>query len=369
MVSLLEIEYPSPPPSKTRNQEGLGWYTKRQGLIMDVAQSLYLAEDIDGAEEWLGRVEKKYTGLSKTDQSLASNEHCFFTMGRNSVTRLDLLETALRKRNVTQFPSVAPWDDPCGKTEVDEYKQAISAQLEGLRILKFFNDPKSAIPTRLFPGEGPEYTSLPRLDVVEKKLQGILCNPGAKCLVFSQFTEVLKKLQSRFAQDSFVVNTNKAGLSDVLNSFQTEETSKKGSNNIRILFLDIVTGGEGLNLTAANNIVFVEPSISTATMKQAIGRAFRLGQRRDIEVHLFALNGTVESMVAERVWEGNRDAGICRAPEINLQDLRECLESQWSRIHKHLKEKSTNDASNAGESDDDDGSGSIAEDDSMIALP
>ena len=55
----------------------------------------------------------------------------------------------------------------------------------------------------------------------------------------------------------------------------------------------------GLNLTAANHIILMEPSMNPAQERQAIGRAHRLGQQREVTVHRLYMENSVESRIRE----------------------------------------------------------------------
>ncbi len=56
-------------------------------------------------------------------------------------------------------------------------------------------------------------------------------------------------------------------------------------------------GGTGLNLTAANHVVHLDRWWNPATEAQATDRAYRIGQRRDVQVHTFVCVGTVEERI------------------------------------------------------------------------
>ena len=56
-----------------------------------------------------------------------------------------------------------------------------------------------------------------------------------------------------------------------------------------VLLLSLKAGGTGLNLTAANHVVHVDRWWNPATETQATDRAFRIGQRRDVQVHTLRL--------------------------------------------------------------------------------
>ncbi|MEV8503468.1 DEAD/DEAH box helicase [Actinoplanes sp. NPDC051475] len=64
-----------------------------------------------------------------------------------------------------------------------------------------------------------------------------------------------------------------------------------------IFVLSLKAGGTGLNLTAANHVVHVDRWWNPATEAQATDRAFRIGQRRDVQVHTLVCLGTLEERI------------------------------------------------------------------------
>ncbi|KIZ07478.1 DNA excision repair protein ERCC-6 [Monoraphidium neglectum] len=69
------------------------------------------------------------------------------------------------------------------------------------------------------------------------------------------------------------------------------------------VFLFLATtgsGGVGLNLTAANRVVVFDPSWDPSQDLQAQDRAYRLGQRRDVQVYRLLATGTMEEMIYKR---------------------------------------------------------------------
>jgi SNF2 family DNA or RNA helicase len=64
-----------------------------------------------------------------------------------------------------------------------------------------------------------------------------------------------------------------------------------------VMLLSVKAGGTGLNLTAANHVVHLDRWWNPATEAQATDRAYRIGQRRDVQVHSFVCAGTVEERV------------------------------------------------------------------------
>eukprot|EP00898_Chlorokybus_atmophyticus_P005845 jgi/Chlat1/6261/Chrsp44S05775 len=77
---------------------------------------------------------------------------------------------------------------------------------------------------------------------------------------------------------------------DIVQRFNTDPT-------IDVLLLSTHVGGLGLNLTAADTVIFVEHDWNPMRDLQAMDRAHRLGQQRSVNVYRLITRGTVEEKV------------------------------------------------------------------------
>ena len=71
-------------------------------------------------------------------------------------------------------------------------------------------------------------------------------------------------------------------------------------NSVPSIFVFLISkkcGGTGLNITGANRVVLFDPSWNPAVDQQAEDRAFRIGQRRDVEVFRLISEGSIEEMM------------------------------------------------------------------------
>ncbi len=68
-----------------------------------------------------------------------------------------------------------------------------------------------------------------------------------------------------------------------------------------MFLLSLKAGGTGLNLTAANHVFHFDRWWNPAVEDQATDRAFRIGQRRDVQVHKFVCVGTVEERIDQMI--------------------------------------------------------------------
>src|SRR5205807_4690572 len=89
---------------------------------------------------------------------------------------------------------------------------------------------------------------------------------------------------------------------DVLVSrFQAANNGHASADSPRVFILSLKAGGTGLNLTAANHVFHFDRWWNPAVENQATDRAFRIGQRRNVQVHQFVCVGTLEEMIDEMI--------------------------------------------------------------------
>ena len=67
--------------------------------------------------------------------------------------------------------------------------------------------------------------------------------------------------------------------------------------------LSLKVGGVGLNLTAATHVIHFDRWWNPAVENQATDRAFRIGQKRNVLVHKFICQGTVEEKIDKLIEE------------------------------------------------------------------
>ncbi|HEU5072817.1 MAG TPA: DEAD/DEAH box helicase [Polyangiaceae bacterium] len=129
---------------------------------------------------------------------------------------------------------------------------------------------------------------------------------GDKALVFTQFREMGDKLVEHFSASlgREVVflhgGTPKKARDDLVRRFQEEP------HGPRIFVLSLKAGGTGLNLTAANHVFHFDRWWNPAVEDQATDRAYRIGQKRAVQVHKMLCAGTIEEKI-EQLLEHKRE--------------------------------------------------------------
>jgi SNF2 family DNA or RNA helicase len=119
---------------------------------------------------------------------------------------------------------------------------------------------------------------------------------GDKALCFTQFAEFGEMLRAhltaRFEQPVLFLHggVSKSQRDAMVERFQSDAGPP-------IFVLSLKAGGVGLNLTAASHVVHVDRWWNPAVEDQATDRAFRIGQRRNVQVRKFVCAGTVEDRI------------------------------------------------------------------------
>jgi non-specific serine/threonine protein kinase len=63
------------------------------------------------------------------------------------------------------------------------------------------------------------------------------------------------------------------------------------------MVISVKAGGTGLNLTAASHVIHFDRWWNPAVENQATDRAFRIGQKKNVFVHKFVCQGTIEERI------------------------------------------------------------------------
>ncbi len=117
-----------------------------------------------------------------------------------------------------------------------------------------------------------------------------------RVLVFSQFTGFLDRVKSLLSEEGIEYlyldgSTPMKERSKLIDKFQEGRTP--------IFLISLKAGGVGLNLTAANYVIHLDPWWNPAIEQQATDRAYRIGQDQKVTVFHFIAKGTIEEKMLE----------------------------------------------------------------------
>jgi len=124
---------------------------------------------------------------------------------------------------------------------------------------------------------------------------------GDRALIFTQFAEWGKLLKPYLEQQLrreilfLYGSTTKKQREEMVDRFQHDPQGPP------VMILSLKAGGVGLNLTRANHVFHFDRWWNPAVENQATDRVFRIGQTRNVQVHKFVCNGTLEEKIHEMI--------------------------------------------------------------------
>jgi len=132
-----------------------------------------------------------------------------------------------------------------------------------------------------------------KLDWLTENLPQLL-EEGRNILVFSQFTQALALIETelkarQIPYSKLTGRTRKR--QEAIDEFQQGDT--------RVFLISLKAGGSGLNLTAADVVIHLDPWWNPAVENQATDRAHRIGQDKPVFVYKLVAADTVEERIQQ----------------------------------------------------------------------
>ncbi len=122
-----------------------------------------------------------------------------------------------------------------------------------------------------------------------------LRSEGHKALIFSQFVQTLKLLEKEMKAAKM-----KYTYLDGKTQKRQERVDKfQNDPSLSFFLISLKAGGVGLNLTAADYVIHLDPWWNPAVEMQATDRAHRIGQDKPVFVYKFIARDTVEEKILE----------------------------------------------------------------------
>ena len=126
-----------------------------------------------------------------------------------------------------------------------------------------------------------------------------ICNDvmesGRKAIVFSFFRNTLDKVCTLLGDRCSEIisgDISPARRQEIVDTFNSAAAGA-------VLVSQVQAGGTGLNIQSASVVIFCEPQLTPAIENQAIGRAHRMGQTRDVLVYRLLADDTVDERMLE----------------------------------------------------------------------
>ncbi len=140
-------------------------------------------------------------------------------------------------------------------------------------------------------------------DVSNKLLRLLeICNQaelnGNKVIVFSYFRSVLKIVDRVLGDKSVGIISGSVAPDERQRMVDRLDEAEPGS----VLVSQIEAGGVGLNIQSANIVILCEPQYKPSIENQAISRAYRMGQTKDVMVFRLLTQNSIDERMMELLY-------------------------------------------------------------------
>lgn len=170
-----------------------------------------------------------------------------------------------------------------------------------------------------------------KLERLAEMLDEIMAQ-GERALIFTQFAEMGQLLSGYLPSALGYGTVFLHGGVPAKARDQLVRRFQEDPHGPPVFILSLKAGGTGLNLTRANHVFHFDRWWNPAVEDQATDRAFRIGQKRNVQVHKFLTVGTMEEMIDEMI---ESKKGLAQSvvgsgegwlTELDTQELRELVQ-------------------------------------------
>lgn len=134
-----------------------------------------------------------------------------------------------------------------------------------------------------------------KLDLLMEQLPDIL-EGGHSVIVFSQFTSMLSiiahELKQRNIPFFYLAGSTSA-------QERKREVKEFNHGEVKVFLISLKAGGTGLNLTGADTVIHFDPWWNPAVEDQATDRAYRIGQKKKVQVIKYVMKDSIEEKIYE----------------------------------------------------------------------
>ncbi|XP_062371463.1 transcription termination factor 2 isoform X1 [Cinclus cinclus] len=206
---------------------------------------------------------------------------------RQCCCHLSLLNMALDKANLNSEGLALSVEEQLGALTLSEF------QIPDSKSTVYLNG--TAFQTDIF-DITRESTKITQLLAKLKTLQSH--SQPQKSVVVSQWTSMLKVVAVHLKR----LGLKYATVDGSVNPKQRMDVVEEFNNNPKgpqVMLVSLLAGGVGLNLTGGNHLFLLDMHWNPALEDQACDRIYRVGQQKDVVIHRFVCEGTVEEKILQ----------------------------------------------------------------------
>lgn len=176
-------------------------------------------------------------------------------------------------------------------------------------------------PKLIFPGFTASSGKLEQIIETFRTLK----SEGHKVLIFSSFVKHLDLVIAEFRKNKWAYSL----LTGTTSNRPAEIARFNESKEIQAFFISLKAGGVGLNLTQADYVFIIDPWWNPAAEAQAVSRAHRIGQNKQVIAYRFITQGSIEEKIVHLQEEKRKLAATFIADGESIPEL---TEKEWMEL-------------------------------------
>lgn len=120
---------------------------------------------------------------------------------------------------------------------------------------------------------------------------------GHKILLFSGYTSMFQIIEEELKKESinYLKLTGSTKVDERIKMVEEFNINEE----IKVFLISLKAGGTGLNLTGADMVIHYDPWWNLSTENQATDRAYRIGQKNNVQVYKLITKNTIEEKIFE----------------------------------------------------------------------
>lgn len=167
-----------------------------------------------------------------------------------------------------------------------------------------------------------------------------------KVIVFSFYLDTIRKISDMLGSrctEPINGSVAPARRQEIIDEFDKAPPGQ-------VLAAQIVAGGTGLNIQSASVVIICEPQVKPSIENQAISRAYRMGQSRNVLVYRLLAENTIDERITDllakkqAIFDAFADKSVAaQNVEIDTTSLGNIIQEEIDRINKERGAVSTSD--------------------------
>ena len=130
------------------------------------------------------------------------------------------------------------------------------------------------------------------IEIIEEAING-----GHKILLFSGYTSMFEIIEKELKKRS--INYFKLTGATKIDERMRMVDEFNENSDVKLFLISLKAGGTGLNLTGADMVIHYDPWWNISTENQATDRAYRIGQKNNVQVYKLITKNSIEEKIYE----------------------------------------------------------------------